>query len=195
MSDMQWQVGKSYRLVDAEGFNRQVQGYLLGDNVKISSLLGANPFTVCGVNGGKVLSIEEYERGELEILHWFDPEEIKYFELIEDVDKSQPKHQTECLVYTNQTVDTVHEWIMKLGYVISTNDTISGLEVNLQTKEMFICTDFGDITGITQVIDYVNHNYAVKIKQEADKRKQELEDKRLKVLAELSEIDQELGRY
>ena len=115
----------------------------------------------------------------------------KTWTLLERPDKKQEKIATRCPVYSCP----VAEFLMKLGYVVASDNTIAGLDVNLKTKEVFICTDFGDITGITQVIDYVNHNYAVKIKQEADKRKQELEDKRLKVLAELSEIDQELGRY
>lgn len=86
-------------------------------------------------------------------------------------------------------------WLEKLGYVIATEPTVAGLDVNLKTKEVFICTDFGDITGVKEVVDYINTNYEMLKISENTKRKAELEAKRLKVLQELSEIDQELGRY
>ena len=89
----------------------------------------------------------------------------------------------------------VHEFLMKLEYVIASDNTVAGLDINLQTKEVFVCTDFGDIKGISEVVKYINTNYEILKISENTKRKQGLEDKRLKVLAELSEIDQELGRY
>lgn len=101
------------------------------------------------------------------------------------------KEQPLCPVYSCP----VHEWLMKLGYVIASDNTVAGLDINLQTKEVFICTDFGDIKGISEVVKYINTNYEILKISENTKRKQELEDKRTKVLAELSEIDQELQRY
>ena len=154
--------------------------FKIGD--KVRRVRGGDP-----LEDGEVYTVSSLHYSWIGVKEFDDPlDDSPFAEMNFELVESAPVEQPLC---------PVHEWLMKLGYVISTNDTISGLEVNLKTKEMFICTDFGDITGITQVIDYVNHNYAVKIKQEVDKRKQELEDKRLKVLAELSEIDQELGLY
>lgn len=88
----------------------------------------------------------------------------------------------------------IGDWLHRYATVYRDCYEVGGIEFTADTTPLIV-TDICDIRGTKEVIEFINMRYDQLKQAESNKRKQELEDKRLKVLAELSEIDQELGRY
>lgn len=189
MTQCKWEEGKSYRLVDREGF-----ADISNSNENIALLLGDSVFQVTRVStAGRVLSIKDYHPDQANVDYWFYDHDLQYFELVEESGES-----TE--VFTTQTANVmpinyhIAEWLEKWSVVYNKCPDVGGFDFDFNDNLM-ITTDFGDIRGAAAIVDFVNTRYTKLKSEEADKRKAELEAKRLKVLQELSEIDQELGRY
>lgn len=87
----------------------------------------------------------------------------------------------------------ISEWLHKYATVFESCCDVGRIHSEYYTP--ILSTDICDIKGTKEVVDFINMRYDQLKQAESNKRKQELEDKRLKVLAELSEIDQELKRY
>lgn len=85
-------------------------------------------------------------------------------------------------------------FLNKLKYVLLNDNTVGSL-LEAMGKDLHIETDVSTIYGIDDIYTYINASYDQLTSQVAQKRKLELEAKRLKVLDELSAIDQELGGY
>lgn len=87
----------------------------------------------------------------------------------------------------------IKEFLKKLEYVLVNDDTIN-TSVTFVGNSLCLPTHLSDLYGVDDIYTYINASYDQLTSQAAQKRKHELEAKRLKVLDELSAIDEELGR-
>lgn len=192
MSDVKWELNQSYRLV-------YVKEFLDSDpsNGEIYEVIKDNVFEVTATNdfghpteilvSGCPFTIEEFG-----LLYIFETRDIDYFYLVEDVVSTTT--QTANVMPNTQVNHFIAEWLEKLAAVYCGCMDVGCIDFRSDNVPL-ITTDFGDIVGALQVVDFVNTRYTeLKAKEDA-KRKSELEEKRLKVLDELSKIDQELGLY
>lgn len=85
----------------------------------------------------------------------------------------------------------IKEFLNKLEYVLWNDSTVFNA-LQCRTDELTLDSDVSTICGIDDIYTYINASYDQLTSQAAQKRKHELEVKRLKVLDELSAIDQEL---
>lgn len=92
-------------------------------------------------------------------------------------------------VLDNNTIIT--EWLNKFQWVFDNDSTITGVDF----LKMIIETDHGDVCGPEDIAKFVNRRYNQLKSERKAKEKKDLEDKRQKLMAELSEIDQQLGLY
>lgn len=86
----------------------------------------------------------------------------------------------------------IKEFLNKLEYVVINDNTIRGIDI--LDKNVALLGNDVNLIGYDDIYTYVNASYDQLTSQAAQKRKYELEYKRLKVLEELSVIDEELGR-
>lgn len=87
----------------------------------------------------------------------------------------------------------IKEFLQKLEYVLWNDSTVFNA-LQCRTDELTLDSDVSTIYGVDDIYTYINSSYDQLTSQAAQKRKHELEAKRLKVLDELSAIDEELGR-
>lgn len=141
-------------------------------------------YTVDCISNG-FIGVEEYK-----YIKDDTPFDALNFELVEQQSVEHPL----CPVLDQNHI--IIEWLDKYGTVYNKCPDVGGIDLDVGGgNNHTLTTDHGDIRGMEDIVLFINMRYAsLKTTQDA-KRKQELEDKRLKVLAELSEIDQELGRY
>lgn len=152
MSDRKWEIGKKYRLVDVAGFNNNCTV-----NRNVSALLSDKEFTVDYVNQyDKVTKIIEMEL-PTNFFHWFDRDEIKYFEEV-----TAPKVED---------TSAIVEWLDKLAYVMANEPNVNSIYAENQTT-MTIFTELGDIAGNQNVVEFINNRYS-QLSEQANKAKRE----------------------
>jgi hypothetical protein len=192
MSDMKWQLNHSYRLVyvreflDSSPYNSRIYEVIKDNVFEVTAMTDSgNPAEI--LVSGRPFTMEDFG-----MYYIFYNGEIDYFYHVEDVVSTT---QTATVIPLTQVNHFIAEWLGKLAYIVQTDPTVgSCLDVNLRA-ETIIDTDHGSIIGNHKVVDFVDTRYTeLKVKEDT-KRKSELEEKRLKVLDELSKIDQELDLY
>lgn len=94
--------------------------------------------------------------------------------------------------FTDRSVskDPVVDWLEKLHYVFSSDNSIGRIDVG--TTCLFITTDYGDISGTQQVLEFINNRYELLQKEVKSNKQKELAEKKAKLLEELSVIDKEM---
>lgn len=87
----------------------------------------------------------------------------------------------------------IKEFLNKLEYVLYHDNTVASmLDVNVE-GDLYLEGDIVTIYGADDIYIYINNSYDQLTSQAAQKRKQELLDKRQNLLQTLSEIDEELN--
>lgn len=166
----QWQVGKTYEFIPemVERFSATNDS-----NFQIAEILKGRQFIVEEVESGRVINIQGFKRFVI-LDWWFYPEEIKYFRE----------------VGTSNSVDiAVIGWLDKLYYVLS-NDTNTDTAVNAGYASLILSTDTVDICGSDDLYRFISTRYD----QLHEVNRKELQSKREALLAELAEIDKQLGK-
>lgn len=164
----------------------------------VSVLVGEYPKEINFVKGLQESPDSRYKWKGKEILpdfvtEYIDVEWADSWKLLERPAKQAVKIE-QPLSPEEYNFKVIGDWLHKYATVYMGCYEVGGIDFAVD-KTPVICTDMGDIKGTKEVVDFINMRYNQLKQAESNKRKQELEDKRLKVLAELSEIDQELGRY
>lgn len=182
-----WQLNKSYRLVDVDGFVKRVP-----NNHKIFDKIHENTFKVTKLNyDGFVLEIELVDKilscNELGLLMLFNRSEYNMFEEV-----TTETEFNRIPVYSNP----VAEWLEKLNFVLQHDPFVQGLFWNSIINKVYIATEFGDINGTPpEIVQFIENKHEDLFKAIQAESKKELTQKRLQLLEELSKIDQELNRY
>lgn len=184
---MSWEIGKYYRLVDVDMF---VKG--TPNNTKIFDKIHKNTFKVTRLDyDGCVLEIELVDKilscSELCLVILFNRREYKMFEEV-----TTKTEFTGVPVYSNP----IANWLEKLNFVLQHDPFVQGLFRNPVKNELYIPTEFGDITGTPpEIVKFIENKHEDLFKAMQAESKKELTQKRLQLLEELSKIDQELNRY
>lgn len=177
----QWEVGKTYKLVDVKAF-RQDDDSTSSNNEIADKLESFNyTFTVLELDAnGYVTKTDNLCSTDLEFFVLFNSRDLGRVKVVNSV------------ALTNCTVskDPVVEWLDKLHYVFSNDNSIGRISVG--TTCVFITTDFGDISGTQQVVEFINNRYDLLQKEAKSNKQKELAEKKAKLLDELSAIDKEL---
>lgn len=180
-----WQLNKSYRLVDVNGFVKR-----LPNNHKIFDKIHENTFKVTKLDyEGFVLEIELVDKilscSELGLLILFNRSEYNMFEEV-----TTETEFNRIPVYSNP----VAEWLVKLNFILQNDKLVYGIHHDKVFNKLYIATEFGDIHGtIPEIVEFVENKHTDLLKYK--EAKEELVQKRLELLDELSKIDQELNRY
>ena len=86
----------------------------------------------------------------------------------------------------------IKEFLKRLKYVLYHDITVASiLDVNVES-ELYLEGDIATIYGVDDIYTYINNSYDQLTSQAAQKRKQELLDKRAKLDLELAQINSEL---
>lgn len=84
----------------------------------------------------------------------------------------------------------VVEWLDKYEYVHD-KDTSVG-KIGITMGGVYLTTDYGDILGSKQIVEFINNSYDLLQKEVKSNKQKELAEKKAKLLEELSAIDKEL---
>ena len=184
MQERNWKVGGKYRLTDVAGFTEY--GY---PNKYIADKLGSSEFTVESLRDccTGVKTLVEFPLEGLEWTHWFNDYEIKYFEEITEQDN------------TSAVVD----WLDKYGYIQSKESHVGELQWDWKHQGsgiyISLVTDFGDVHGTSQVVEFINNRYS-QLTEQANKAKREellaeivkAKNEYEKLVGELAELEEGL---
>ena len=86
----------------------------------------------------------------------------------------------------------IKEFLKRLEYVLYYDNTVASiLDVNVES-ELYLEGDIATIYGVDDIYTYINNSYDQLRSQAAQKRKQELLDKKAKLDLELAQINSEL---
>lgn len=173
-----WQIGKTYHLVEYAGF-------IASDpesNGKIYRKIGYSEFKVIEINSaGRVVQIavgdDYYTADDMELTFIFKDEDLQYIKLVD----ASPETKS-------SSDEIVIDWLDKLYYVLS-NDTNTDTAVNAGHVSLLLRTDTVDISGSTDLYQFINTRYD----QLHEVNQKQLQSKREQLLAELAEIDKQLG--
>lgn len=174
----QWQVGKTYQLVDYEGF---IAADSYG-NGKIYGEIGYSEFKVIEVNSssrvvGILVGGYYYRANDMNLTFIFKDEDLQYFKLVDDLPETKLSPD-----------EIVIDWLDKLYYVLN-NDTNADTAVNAGHISLLLRTDTVDICGSADLYEFINTRY----NQLHEVNQKELQSKREQLLAELAEIDKQLN--
>lgn len=184
---MSWEIGKSYRLVDVDGFVQRISS-----NEAIYNKIHENIFKVTALDSsGWVTEIEKngkkFNCNELNWVALLTVNERIFFEEV-----TTKTEFTGVPVYDNP----VAEWLEKLNFVLQNDPFVQGIFWNSIINKVYIATEFGDINGTPpEIVQFIENKHEDLFKAIQAESKKELTQKRLQLLEELSKIDQELNRY
>ena len=96
------------------------------------------------------------------------------------------------IIYKSDTVlaeKYIKEFLKKLEYVLYHDNTVASmLDVNVE-GDLYLEGDITTIYGVDDVYTYINNSYDQLTSQAAQKRKQELLDKKAKLDLELAQLN------
>lgn len=179
MSNQKWREGKTYQFKPdmIEEFKN-----LNSSNKRIASVIRNDKFTVESVaDSGGVLLLAEFSKEDIDVIYWFEPSEIQYFDLIE--------------VNTNNirpNVDIVVEWLDKLHYVMDKDNSVDD-RLYHKPDCLSLTTDFSDISGSNNIYTFITNRYDLLQQEAKHKKNSELMERKAKLEAELAEVNKELG--
>lgn len=178
-----WEIGKTYQLVDYAGF---IAADMYG-NGKIYKKLGYSEFTVVEINAvGRVVHIAtnnyDYIANDLDLTFIFKDEDLQYFKLVDSLPEMKSAPPDEVVI----------QWLDKLYYVMR-NDSSVHEQLYFNSDGLVLTTDLCDIQGSVDIYNFVDGLYGEMQSKAEIKRKKELQSKREELLAELAEIDKQLG--
>lgn len=177
-----WEIGKTYHLVEYAGFIASDPD----SNGKIYRKIYYNTFKVIDTDfAGRVLQIvvgdDYFTANDLELTFIFRDEDLQYFNLVDSLpeNKSSPD-------------EVVITWLDKLYYVMR-NDSSVHEQLYFNSDGLVLTTDLCDIQGSVDIYNFVDGLYGEMQSKAEIKHKKELQAKREELLAELAEIDKQLG--
>lgn len=174
----QWEVGKTYKLVDGGAFVLATTS-----NEDIFNALGSmREVQIQSIDGlGRVTGVEGLSLDDTNCDFWFLPEELQYFdEVVSDI---QP--DTSSVPTTN----IIEQWLDKLQYIYTNDDSISNFIVYHKVE---ITTNHGDILGSKRVVEFINNRYSQLKSAENQSKLKELQAKKDKLMLELASVDGEI---
>lgn len=187
---MSWEIGKSYRLVDVDGFIQRISS-----NEVIYNKIHENIFKVTALDSSRwVTEIEKSgKKFNCNELNWVALLTINERIFFEEVSDTTSDNVTPIApVYDNP----VAEWLEKLNFVLQHDPFVQGIFWNSIINKVYIATEFGDINGTPpEIVKFIENKHEDLFKAIQAESKKELTQKRLQLLEELSKIDQELNRY
>lgn len=156
MQECKWKVGGKYRLVDVVGFNTDNS-----INYRLSEVLSGKDFTVEEVNQyGKVTKVVGMDKPD-SYFHWFEAEEIKYFE---EITEQSP---------TQDNTSAVVEWLNKFLALAIASPTNEGICVAFN-KQLCLETMHGNVHHTQNIVDSINNRYSQLIEQANKTKREEL---------------------
>lgn len=176
----QWEVGKTYKLVDGGAFVLATTS-----NEDIFNALGSmREVQIQSIDGlGRVTGVEGLSLDDTNCDFWFLPEELQYFdEVVSDI---QPDTSS------TPTINIIEQWLDKYQQVASADYHIGKID----TSDYGVCltTDHGDILGSKQVVEFINNRYSQLKSAENQSKLKELQDKKDKLMLELASVDVEIN--
>lgn len=112
---------------------------------------------------------------------------VSRFKLYQTQEKTMPMK-----MYDNSVEQYIKEFLEKLEYVLYHDNTVASmLDVNVE-GDLYLEGDIVTIYGVDDIYTYINSSYDQLTSQAAQKRKQELLDKKAKLDVELVQINSEL---
>lgn len=188
MSNKQWIEGATYQFKPDMIEKFKVNSSC---NKRIAVLLRYDKFTVKRVGAGNVQELVEFRKDDIDIQYWFEENEIRYFDLVEDTTEELPDMDN-----TNNirpVADIVVEWLDKLQYVIENDNTV-GYGLMLDSEDVItLSTDFGDIIGSYEIYNFITNRYDLLQQEAKHKKNNDLMERKAKLEAELAEVNKELG--
>lgn len=178
----QWQVGKTYHLVEYAGFIASDPD----SNGKIYRKIYYNTFKVIDTDfAGRVVQIaindDYFTANDLELTFIFRDEDLQYFKLVDDSPETKSSPD-----------EIVIGWLDKLYYVMR-NDNSVHEQLYFNSTGLVLATDLCDIQGSLDIYNFIDGVYGEMQSKAEIKHKKELQSKREALLAELAEIDKQLG--
>jgi small-conductance mechanosensitive channel len=112
---------------------------------------------------------------------------VSRFKLYQTQENSMPE------IIDKSVEQCIKEFLKKLEYVLVNDMTIQeNLDIHYDSRSIRLVGDYCDIVGVDDIYTYVNNSYDQLTSQAAQKRKQELLDKKAKLDVELAQINKEL---
>lgn len=160
--------------------------FKVGDYVEC---VNAGDFEGCELTNGRLYQIHKVDETTVLVINdegtlaaYF----ISRFKLYQTQEKTMPE------VMDKSVEQCIKEFLKRLEYVLVNDHSVSS-DITYDTEGvLLLTTDFCDIKGVDDVYTYINNSYDQLTSQAAQKRKQELLDKKAKLDAELAEINKEL---
>lgn len=88
------------------------------------------------------------------------------------------------------TTNIIEQWLDKLQHVYTNDDSISNFIVYHKVE---ITTDYGDILGSKQVVEFINNRYSQLKSAENHSKLKDLQAKKDKLMLELASVDGEIN--
>ena len=186
MSNKQWLEGATYQFKPDMIEKFKVNSSC---NKRIAVLLRYDKFTVKRVGAGNVQELVEFRKDDIDIQYWFEENEIRYFDLVEDTTEELPMNNTNNI---RPVADIVVEWLDKLVYVSANDYTVTDM-LYLNKDGAVLTTDFSDICGSNNIYTFITNRYELLQQEAKHKKNNELMERKAKLEAELAEVNKELG--
>ena len=187
MSDIRWIEGATYQFKPDMIEKFKVNSSC---NKRIAVLLRYDKFTVKRVGAGNVQELVEFRKDDIDIQYWFEENEIRYFELVEDTTEELPDMNN-----TNNIrpiADIVVEWLDKLTYVLQVDQSVAD-NLNVTPAGILLDADYGSIYGATSIHNFITNRYELLQQEAKHKKNNDLMERKAKLEAELAEVNKELG--
>lgn len=174
-----WEINKTYHLVEYAGFIASDPD----SNGKIYRKIYYNTFKVIDTDSaGRVVQIaindDYFTANVLELTFIFRDEDLQYFKLVDNLPEIKAYSPDEVVI----------AWLDKLQYVYNSSDNIHTFDYADMTLGF---SNAPYIQGSKSVVEFINKKYD-ELKDIKSTQKQ-LQSKREELLAELAEIDKQLG--
>lgn len=174
--EKQWEVGKTYKLVDVKGFRQDESSEPTNNRIADALEEFDYIFTVVALDGnGQVITTDKLSVQSLDVYVLFNHRDLSRVEVVNSGTFSK---------------DPVVEWLDKYYYVACADASVG--KIGSGFNEAYLETDHGDMLGSVEIMEFINTRYYLLQKEAKSNKQKELAEKKAKLLEELSTIDKEL---